>query len=491
MVDDSQPRLGGAFSCAEATPPCPGRRTFLARSLTGAGLLTVIPAGAVGATMPVIDNVTGLYAVEVARVVTPLTVQDVVEALRAWPGRIAVGGGRFSMGGQSAIRAGLHLDMRAMNGLVWLKPEGRTARVQAGMRWRDLQDALDPLDLAVATMQSYANFTVGGAVSVNAHGRYVGHGAVGSSVRALQVVLADGRVVEASRQSNATCFRAVIGGYGAVGVITEVELDLASNVRIEREVVDVALARYADHFARRVRADATCVLHNADLAPPRFDAPTCVTWRRTDKPSTDPARLTARGARHAAEQNVLFALTELPGGDALRHSVLRPMLTGKPAVKWLNREASLDVAELEPRTRRISTYVLQEYFIPERNFLPFARALAATLQQRQVAAVNVSIRHSPADTVSLLPWAAEDVFSFVLYYKQRTHAAAREAVGHWTRELIELALANGGRYYLPYQLHASQDQFERAYPEVAALRQAKRALDPQGRFSNELWARYL
>ena len=146
------------------------------------------------------------------------------------------------MGGQVAVVGGLHLDMRQMNSLVWLRATNRTVRVQAGMRWRDLQDHLAPRGLAVKTMQSYANFTVGGSVSVNAHGRYVGHGPVGHSVRALQLVLSDGSVVEASRTANTDLFRAALGGYGAVAVITEIELDVAENVRIER-VVQVGLLR--------------------------------------------------------------------------------------------------------------------------------------------------------------------------------------------------------------------------------------------------------
>ena len=149
------------------------------------------------------------------------------------------------------------------------------------------------------------------------------------------------------------------------------------------------------------------------------------------------------------------------------------------------------MAELEPRTRRWSSYVLQEYFIPPRHFLSFARAMATLLRTREVEALNVSIRHAPADRVSLLPWAREEVFCFVLYYKQRTTPAALQAVGRWTRELIDIALRHEGRYYLPYQLHASAAQFEQAYPEATQLRRVKRDADPQGRFSNELWRRYL
>ena len=92
---------------------------------------------------------------------------------------------------------------------------------------------------------------------------------------------------------------------------------------------------------------------------------------------------------------------------------------------------------------------------------------------------------------SALPWAPDDVFSFVLYHKQRTWSRARDEVGTWTRELIALALQHGGRHYLPYQLHATVEQFDRAYPEAAQFRRTKQQVDPTGKLSNELWRKYL
>lgn len=467
------------------------RRSVLAQALAAAGVLTVAPAQALAAKALVVSNITQLYGVEVARIQAPTSTQAVVEAVRSWRGRVAVGGGRYSMGGQAAVVGGLHLDTRSLRSLVWLRAADKTARVQAGMRWRDLQDLLDPLNLAVKTMQSYANFTIGGSVAVNAHGRYVGHGPVGNSVRALQLVLADGSVIEASREHNADLFRAAIGGYGAVGVITEVELDLAENLRIERVVTELSLGDYVEHFEREVLGKGTSVLHNADLLAPRFDRPVCVTWRQSSMALTDARRLTPRNQDYATERKLLWALTELPGASRLRKSVVHPLQMAQVAVKWLNCEASLDLAELEPSSRKETTYALQEFFIPKRNFLAFARGLGRALRRNQVEALNVSIRHSPADALSLLPWAKEEVFSFVLYFKQKTHAHARDVVGRWTRELIDLAIANGGRYYLPYQLHATTAQFSRAYPEAAQLRRVKQRVDPGGKFTNQLWARYL
>lgn len=467
------------------------RRRFLVLALASAGLFSIDAIRPVSAAELLVPNVTGLYPVEVAKILRPLNSTEVADAVRGWPGQIAVGGGRYSMGGQVAIRGGLHLDMRAMNRLVWLKLETRCVRVQAGMRWRDLQDLIDPHNLAVQTMQSYSNFTVGGSVSVNAHGRYVGNGPIVNSVRALQLVLADGAIVEASRTQNQEIFSAAIGAYGAVGVLTEIELDLAENTRLARVVQQVKLEDYAEFFKNRIASDRANILHNADLIPPHFDRPTAVTWRLTQLPLTESKRLIARGQTYHTEQNLIWALTELPGGAQLQKKVVRPMLLDRSLVTWRNHEASLDAAELEPRTRRISTYVLQEYFIPVRHFLGFTQAMAKLLQKYAVEALNVSIRHSPADSMSLLPWAKEEVFCFVLYYKQRVHRQAREEVAQWTRALIELALAHQGRYYLPYQLHATKEQFQRAYPEAAQLLKLKNAVDPKNKFSNELWTKYL
>ena len=469
------------------------RRTVLVQLLLAAGAISAQVSESQAASGLQIENVTRLYTVEVARVVTPRSTDEVKAALASWPGEVAVGGGRYSMGGQVAVRGGLHLDMRQLNALVWLRPEERAVRVQAGMRWRDLQDLLDPHGLAVKIMQSYSNFTVGGSVSVNCHGRYVGLGPVGHSIRALQLVTADGDVLEVGPQSRPELFSAAVGGYGAVGIITEVELDVVPNVRIQRRVTPVPLRDYAEHFRQFVLADPTAALHNADLLPPDFAAPVCVTWHRVGDgvALTEPERLVPRGQSYALEQSAIFVMTELPGGARLRERVVHPLLMRPQVVKWLNHEASLDVAELEPRTRAMSTYVLQEYFIPESGFLSFAQEMAQLLRRRNVEALNVSIRHSPKDRVSTLPWAPGDVFSFVLYYKQRTWKRAREDVGLWTRELIALALRHGGRYYLPYQLHATGDQFNAAYPEAAQLRRTKQQVDPAGRLSNELWRKYL
>ena len=301
----------------------------------------------------------------------------------------------------------------------------------------------------------------------------------------------NGDVLELTRSREPELFRAVFGSYGGLGVITEIELELDVNSRIERVVEDISLEQYPAFFRERITIGKNIVMHNADLVPPNYAAPRAISWVTTDTPLTQTARLVPRGLDYSLEKNAIWTFTELPGGNRLRENIVDRKLLQKKVVTWRNYEASRDTALLEPRTRRISTYLLQEYFIPVQNFLPFALALARILKARRVNGLNVSVRHSPADAVSLMTWAPTEVFSFVLYYKQRVHQLAADEAGVWTRELIDAALSYGGRYYLPYRLDATRAQFEQAYPEARAFAVLKARLDPDNRLKNLLWNKYL
>jgi FAD/FMN-containing dehydrogenase len=163
----------------------------------------------------IINDVSQLNPIHVNEVITPTTTAEIVEAVRRHPGPISIGGARHSMGGQTATNGALFIDMRQFNRILDFSPTAKTITVQAGMRWRQIQEQIDSANLSVKIMQSYANFTVGGSLSVNAHGRYVGLGPIILSVKSLKVVLADGTIVEAVRprmQISSTASSVVMAG---------------------------------------------------------------------------------------------------------------------------------------------------------------------------------------------------------------------------------------------------------------------------------------
>jgi SAM-dependent methyltransferase len=165
-------------------------------------------------------------------------------------------------------------------------------------------------------------------------------------------------------------------------------------------------------------------------------------------------------------------------------------LFAKKTVHWRNYEAGYDVAELEPLSRKATTYVLQEYFVRVERLESCVAAVAEILQRHRVNVINISIRHAQRDPGTILAWARGETFALVLYYKQRTRDNARDRVGVWTRELIDAVIEHGGTYYLPYQLHATLEQFHRAYPRAQELFALKKRLDPDYRLRNSLWDKY-
>ena len=438
----------------------------------------------------IVNDVTSLNPVRVMAIVAPTSVEDVQDALRRTSGPVSIGGGRFSMGGQTASPGSLHFDMRSMNRIVSFSPEERTIRVQAGVRWCDIQKFVDPHGLSVKIMQTYANFTVGGALSVNCHGRYVGFGPLVLSVRKLKLVTHSGEVIDASREANQDVFFGAIGGYGALGIVVEIELDLAENKRVKRVDKVMLLADYWSFFKNTVRGNAKAVFHNADIYSPRYNTVRSVTWVETDEPVTTKERLQPLHKSYPLHQYFLWAVSETPFGKERREKVVDPLLYLGKKVHWRNYEAGYDVAELEPPSREHRTYVLQEYFIPVERLMEFVPKMAAVLNRHRVNALNISIRHARADPNTALNWAPTETFAFVLYHKQRTRENAKSRVGVWTRELIDVALAVGGTYYLPYQPHGTVEQFHRAYPKAVQLFALKERLDPHFRFTNVLWDKY-
>lgn len=441
-------------------------------------------------TSRIVNDITRLNPVRVTEILRPVSTSQITDAVKNHEGPISIGGGRYSMGGQTATEQALHIDMRAFDSIISFSKEKKEITVQAGITWRKIQEFIDPYDLSVKIMQTYANFTVGGSLSVNVHGRYIGQGPVILSVKQLKVVLASGELVTASPSVNSDIFYGVVGGYGGLGVITEVTLELADNCKVQRASELMPIKKYKQFFFDHIRNDSTVVFHNADIYPKKFRKVNAVSYVKTNKDVTVESRLMPKDRKYGFNRFAMKLISEYPGGKWIRQHVLEPVVYLKHPVEWRNYEASYDVAELEPKSRKRSTYVLQEYFVPVDSFNTFYPVMRSILRKNKVNVINISIRHAKKDPGSKLAWARTEVFAFVIYYKQGVKDKDKEKVRKWTRELVSAAVACNGSYYLPYQVQATPEQFSKAYPNSAAFFELKKKLDPTNKFRNKLWDAY-
>lgn len=155
-------------------------------------------------------------------------VADVVEAVnfaRTHHLLVAVRGGGHNVAGSGSCDGGIMIDLSLMKG-IHVDPQAKTARVQGGATWGDVDRETQLWGLA----------TPGGAVSTTGVGGLTLGGGLGwlrrkhglsiDNLLSVEIVTADGQVRTASQAENADLFWGIRGGGGNFGIVTSFEFRL-------------------------------------------------------------------------------------------------------------------------------------------------------------------------------------------------------------------------------------------------------------------------
>jgi len=125
----------------------------------------------------------------------------------------------------AAVRAGQPHDLARLDRVLRVDGERGAVEVQAGACWTDIAARLRPGHARTGTLGS-AMRTVGESLGANAAGPD-GRPAV-THVQSLTLVMPNGELVRASRTRHGELFALTIGGYGVIGVLYSVTLDIGS-----------------------------------------------------------------------------------------------------------------------------------------------------------------------------------------------------------------------------------------------------------------------
>lgn len=405
--------------------------------------------------------------------------------------KISVSGARHSMGGHTFYPGGIVLDTLPFDHMS-LDERTRLLTVGAGARWSEIIPYLDRHGMAVKVMQAYDDFTVGGSLSVNCHGWQNDLPPIASTVESFRLLTASGDVVRCSRTENSELFSLALGGYGLFGVILDATLRVVPNETYVAEAHRVKPADYRRLYDQltRGRDDIGLAYGRISVAPDSFFEDGILTLLRRAPGNAPPAAGTLVAAPPPLLNRLVFrGSVGSDYGKNLRwrlETAIGEQRGRLSSRNQLMREPSSLYANTDPA----ATEVLHEYFIPAARLEEFIAKARPVLLRHRPDLLNVTVRNVKADPDTLLRYAPEDVFGLVFLFHQRRDAAADAAMQALTRDLIDVALACGGRYYLPYRPHATAEQFRRTYPEAAEFFARKRHYDPDGIFSNNFYLNY-
>jgi decaprenylphospho-beta-D-ribofuranose 2-oxidase len=441
-----------------------------------------------------------VYAARLQTVETPRNVTEIREVLeQAQKDNLPVCmmGTRHNLGSHAFVDGAIGIDLRRFQRVLALDPRGKRITVESGITWDRIQEEVSLHGLAVQAMQSDNNFTVGGSLSANAHGRDLHYSTLIQSVLGFRMMFADGSIVSANRTENCELFRLAIGGYGLFGIILDVDLALEED-RVYRQSSRVMPIRdLPGYFNQRIRNDAAAEFFIArpSIAPGSFLDDTIVTvWRKSAARPDNIFQLDHE--RNVRRDRFLFGLSRKytwgktlrwhaekyislhpgNGGMVSRNNAMRPPVS---AIKMFEYDSPQD------------TDIIQEFFVPLPHFAHFMEAMRDVLRNSQTNLLGLTIRYVHRDTESFLSYAPrEEALAAVLYINEPLAIEGRAKGTGLIQRLTRLAIEHDGTFYLTYIRDLETEDLRRAYLNIDSFFEAKRRFDPQNRFTSRFFQNY-
>ena len=111
-----------------------------------------------------------------------------------------------------------------------------TVTVGAGVRYGQLAPVIDARGFALHNLASLPHISVAGAIATATHGSGLHNGNLATAVRALEIVTAGGDILHFSRKKDGDAFAGAVVGLCAVGIVTNVTLELQPTYQVAQTV---------------------------------------------------------------------------------------------------------------------------------------------------------------------------------------------------------------------------------------------------------------
>jgi len=447
-----------------------------------------------------------LNAALVQEVLKPSSVdecQDIVRKARNMGRAISVAGGRHSMGGQQFADDSVLIDTRGMNRVLNFDRQKGLLNVEAGIEWPELIQYLHDQQnegehqWAIVQKQTGAdNFTLGGSLSSNIHGRVLTEKPIISNVESFIILDHEGKLHECSRQQNPLLFRLAIGGYGLFGLITSVNLRLRDRVKVRRVVELRDTKDIPDAFERRIAdgylyGDYQFAIDSNRESFLRRGVFSCY------QPVSMETPLTEHPTRFSAEDWARLTYYTHKYKRRAFEIYTKRYLQTSGQIYWADSQLFgryLDNyhEELDRKlhARVPATEMITEIDVPRTALVDFMEEARVVLRKEGANVIYGVVRLIEKDDESFMPWA-KDRYACVVFNLHVPHdTQGIEKAARSFRSLIDLGAKRNGSYYLTYHRFATREQVEQCYPQFKEFLKLKREYDPAEVFQSNWYRHY-
>jgi UDP-N-acetylenolpyruvoylglucosamine reductase len=414
---------------------------------------------------------------------------------------IGICGTKHSMGGQSIAQNGYRLDMKNFNNILKLDVKNKLVTVEAGVLWCDLIKYLNTYGLSPMTLQSYSTFSIGGTISVNAHG-ITNDFAIIESIKELKIVDDNNHILICNRNENYELFSLVVGGYGLFGVIYEITLKVEPNVKLRIHKKDLNTQNFMK-FYEKILNDKNVNVKLARINTTNMDDIYLYYFINEKNNDVKIISKLSKKPNELSKLNQFMYKWLLPSITLQKIRFNIEKNTDKPIDVNVGEDDpdNIDRNQLlyesaEPMAKLYNvlidlnrTHILQEYFIPSINFKKWMLYLKEYFVNRlmqNVSLLNITIRYIKKDNTTFLKYAKEDMYAFVFYYRISKDEEGDDEIKNIHMDLTDKVIKMEGTFYLPYRHHYDLYQLVKCYPKIIKFIEKKNEYDPDNMFTN-LW----
>jgi len=456
-------------------------------------------------------GVEGIYGKTVSPIQYPNTIEELQNLVKNAIKRnqqISVIGAGMSQGTQTIPEKADHLVIHTQFlKQIEIDENNNTATIGSGATWEQVQQALNQKGKSSIVKQASDPFSIGGSISINCHGWAHEYGSISSVVKSLRIINDKGELVTLTPKDEQ--FGCMFGTLGWFGIVVDVTFKIRDNVHLVEKSERVELQDfdrvYKDKikgkgiplFGGRLCLDALKGNPLRYVEMDRFEEDEKVDLKFKAIPLVTPnlfleeesgtrmQRISLQATAHFTYFTVSRLLSNFWKRESDKMHQKTKMTLNEALHPPINALKMLHHSNLHSQW-------LQEYFIKPENLPYFLRYLGAELKANGVKLINATIRPTPKDTISILPYAEQDRYAVVLCFNQYKTQKEIARTRRWIEKVNRQLIAQGDVYYQAYMPYATQEQFETCYGKerVQKMRDLKQKYDPQNRFGNGHTAKY-